>query len=158
MIKIKRHTEGDSRVAKEVPTFEDFRSANCSHVNDVTALARFFEKELRERIINHDWTKLIEPYESLFYRDLCAAIEKRKDFMDGEWAKIHYTELERHHLNDYCPEDVNLVDVIEMICDCVAAGMARTGDVDDVHIHSEILKRAVANTVKMLKAEIEVVD
>lgn len=158
MIEIKHHTEGDSRVAKEVPTFEDFRSANCSHVNDVTALARFFEKELRERIRNHDWTKLVEPYASLFYRDLCAAIEKRKDFMDGEWAKIHYTELERHHLNEYCPENVNLFDVIEMICDCVAAGMARNGDVGDVNIHSYILKKAVENTVKLLKDEIKVVE
>lgn len=80
------------------------------------------------------------------------------DFFDGEWSKIHYEVLERHHLKRHCPDDVNMLDVIEMICDCVAAGMARSGEVYDVDIPAEVLTKAVKNTVDLLKREIEVVE
>ena len=79
------------------------------------------------------------------------------DFFDGEWSKLHYTELERHHLSRHCPDDVNMFDVIEMICDCVAAGMARTGDVTDVEIPPEVLTKAVKNTVEVLKEQVELI-
>ncbi|MBR4581050.1 MAG: hypothetical protein IKO32_07440 [Lachnospiraceae bacterium] len=159
MIKIEKHTEGDSRVAKEVPTFLDFACANDSHRYDVRQLMYRFADMLRAQGIKHDWTKADEPYRSMFYRDLCATIEGRMNFMDGEWAKIHYYEKERHHLKQHCPDDVNLLDVIEMLCDCVAAGMARNnGEIHDVDIPAEVLTKAVANTVEMLKAEVEVVE
>lgn len=157
MIKIVRHTEGDTRVAKEIPTFVDFRIANEDHVADVIKLAAFFTDELKNRVKRHDWTKLEEPYRSLFYRDFCAVFEGRmKSFSDGEWFKLHCGKLERHHLKERCPDDVNLFDVIEMLCDCVAAGMARRGDVYDVEISSDVLQKAVKNTVDMLKNAVEV--
>jgi len=158
MIKIKRHTEGDSRVAKEIPTISDFSLANHDHVEDVKNLARFFCDELIKRVQKHDWTKLREPYRSMFYRDMCAVMEGRMDFFDGEWSRLHYNELERHHLKKHCPDDVNIFDVIEMICDCVAAGLARSGNVYDLDIPSDVLQRAVANTVNLLIKEVEVVD
>lgn len=158
MIKITKHTEGDSRVAKGIPTFTDFNNANNDHVTDVKKLAHFFAAELEERVRNHDWTKLAEPYRSMFYRDLCAVLEGRMDFFDGKWSKLHYEDLERHHLKRHCPDDVDMFDVIEMICDCVAAGMARSGEVYDVDIPADVLTKAVANTVKLLKNEIQVVS
>ena len=158
MIKIKRHTEGDTRTAKEIPTINDFSSANYDHVEDVKNLADFFSRELVKRVQKHDWTKLYEPYKSMFYRDMCAVIEGRMDFFDGEWSRLHYNELERHHLNQHCPDDVNMFDVIEMICDSVAAGLARSGNVYDLDIPSEVLQRAVANTVNLLIKEVQVVD
>ena len=95
----------------------------------------------------------------MFYRDLCATLEGRSsNFMDREWAKQHYFVNERHHLATYAPPDVNMLDVIEMICDCVVAGMAQSGDVYDVEIPSEVLQNAVKNTVKLLKDEVEVVE
>lgn len=106
---------------------------------------------------NHDWTKRYEPYRSNFYRDFCNTIEGRIKFEDGQWNKDHYA-LERHHLLRRCPEDVNLIDVIEMICDCVCAGMARSGCVHDLEINTEILKQAVRNTVEMLKNSVELED
>lgn len=157
MIQIKKHTEGDSRVAKELPTFQDFNNANLDHRNDVTNLISEFIHILSTKSSEHDWTKIKEPYRSMFYRDLCATLEGRMNFMDGEWANIHYNKLERHHLKQRCPDDVDLFDVIEMICDCVAAGMARSGDVYDVDIPAEVLTKAVANTVELLKDQIEVV-
>ena len=80
------------------------------------------------------------------------------NFFDGEWSKLHYQELERHHLKRNCPDDVNLFDVIEMLCDCVAAGMARSGDVYDVDIPSEVLVKAVSNTSKWLQSRIMVIE
>ena len=80
------------------------------------------------------------------------------DFFDGEWSKLHYNVLERHHLKRHCPDDVNMLDVIEMICDCVAAGMARSGEVYDVDIPAEVLTKAVKITVELLKSHIQVID
>ena len=158
MIKIKKHTEGDSRVAKDIPSFHDFHIANVDHIEDVKALSRFFAEELKRRVLSHDWTKITEPYESMFYRDLCGVLENRMDFFDGEWSKLHYEKLERHHLKRCCPNDVDMYDVVEMICDCVAAGMARSGEIYDVDIPAEVLTKAVRNTVELLKSQIEVVE
>lgn len=68
-----------------------------------------------------------------------------------KWYQEHVKQ-ERHHLNDRCPADVNLIDVIEMICDCVTAGLARSGSVRDILIPDDILTKAVRNTQKMLEA------
>ena len=158
MIKVKRHTEGDSRVAKEIPTFTDFNDANYDHCCDVKGMAKWFARKLEETTAKHDWTKKEEPYRSMFYRDMCAVLEGRMDFFDGEWSKLHYEELERHHLTRFCPVDVNLFDVIEMLCDCVIAGMARSGEIYDIDIPAEVLTKAVSNTVELMKQQIEVVD
>ena len=157
-IKIVRHTEGDSRVSKEVPSFSDFQRANESHVSDVIRLAIRFCAMLRDQVERHDWTKREDPYKSMFYRDLCNTIDGKMDFFDGKWSKLHYDELERHHLKRHCPDDVNMLDVIEMICDCVAAGMARSGEVYDLDIDMSILTKAINNTVELLKNQIELVD
>lgn len=155
-IKIKRNTNGDTRVAKKMPTIEEFDRSNRSHRVDVDRLIDRFCKILRCSATNHDWTKVTEPYRSMFYRDMSSVIEHDMDFFDGEWSKLHYYELERHHLKRHCPDDVDLFDVIEMICDCVAAGMARSGEVYDLDIQEGILTKAVQNTVKILKDQIQV--
>ena len=112
--------------------------------------------EIIKRGRDHDVTKRMEPYESLFYRELCAKIEGKIDsFTDGEWYPMH-CKNERHHLNDYCPKDVNLIDIIEMICDCVCAGMARTGKAYPIEISSEILQKAIQNTVQMCVDAVEI--
>lgn len=156
-IKIKRNTNGDTRVATKVPTFEEFKKANYDHCKDVSHMMDFISKKIQTAGGTHDWSKFQEPYRSMFYRDLCNTIEGRIKFEDGQWNKDHYA-LERHHLLRRCPEDVNLIDVIEMICDCVCAGMARSGYVRDLEINTEILKQAVRNTVEMLKNSVELED
>ena len=148
-IKIKRNSLGDTRTATRVPTFDEFNLANISHRIDVAAMMGSLAEAMITQGKNHDCTKKEEPYRSLFYRELCAKIEGKIDsFEDGEWYPMH-CKTERHHLNNYCPEDVNLVDVIEMICDCVCAGMARKGCVYPVSISTDILQRAVENTAQM---------
>lgn len=153
-ITIKPNKNGDSRVADHVPTIKEFRNANFSHIEDVKKIMCEFSQEIETRSEKHDWTKIVEPYKSMFYRDMCNTIEGRIDFLNGEWSKLHYEKLERHHLNRHCPEDVNLIDVIEMLCDCVVAGKARSGDVYDITISDTVLQNAVKNTVELLKSHV----
>lgn len=155
-IKIKHNTLGDTRTATKVPTFYEFVDANRDHVNDVENMMRELADDISKRGLKHDFTKMFEPEKSLFYRELCAKIEGKIDsFVDGEWYPMH-CRTERHHLNEYCPEDVNLIDVLEMISDCVCAGMARSGNVYPIEIPSDILQKAVKNTVQMCIDAVEV--
>ena len=152
---IKKNTLGDTRTAEHMPTREEFNDANESHINDVKRLTRSFCDEMLERISHHDWTKMSEPYATMFYDDMKANIEDGKEpFVDMEWYKLH-VNTERHHLNDRVPDDVDLIDVVEKLVDCVSAGMARSGSVYDVTVPDVVLQKAVANTVfKMIKAVI----
>jgi hypothetical protein len=57
---------------------------------------------------------------------------------------------------DGVPEDVNLVDVLDLITDCVMAGIARSGSVYQITIPPEVLQRAFDNTVDLLKSQVVV--
>lgn len=152
---IKRNPLGDTRTAIRVPDFIEFTNANESHRTDVKTMMENIAKDISVQGDAHDWTKTGEPHRSLFYRELCAKIEGKIDsFTDGEWYPMHCS-TERHHLNEHCPDDVNLIDVLEMICDCVCAGMARSGSVYPVTISSDILQKAVKNTVDMCINSVE---
>lgn len=157
-IKIQKNSLGDTRTATKVPTFWEFNDANIMHITDVRNMMEAIAFELKDRGANHDFTKKTEPHRSLFYRELCAKIEgKTENFVDGEWYPMH-CQTERHHLNEHCPDDVNLIDVLEMICDCTCAGMARSGNVYPIEISSEILQKAVKNTAQMCIDSIEITE
>lgn len=157
-IKIQKNSLGDTRTATRVPTFWEFNDANIMHITDVKNMMGVIASELENRGANHDFTKRNEPHRSLFYRELCAKIEGKIDsFVDGEWYPMH-CQTERHHLNELCPDDVNLIDVIEMICDCVCAGMARSGKVYPINISSDVLQKAVCNTVQMCVDAVNIVE
>ena len=146
---ITRSTLGDTRSAEKVPTFFEFTEANVQHKKDVENMTKAIAVEIERAGRHHDYTKINEPHQSLFYRELCAKIEGKIDsFTDGEWYPMHCA-TERHHINEEVPLDVNLVDVLEMICDCVCAGMARKGEVYPVTIDPEVLQKAFVNTVQM---------
>ena len=123
------------------------------HIEAVKLCGDFLCDKIKEQFKAHDHTKLGE-YLPAFTKALSTGF-KGKEFKGLDWWEIHLTE--RHHLNDKVPEDVNLIDVLEMICDCVSAGMARTGTVYDVTLSNETLKKAFKNTVKLIKDNIEVV-
>ena len=155
-VRIKQNKLGDTRTATKVPTFTEFDHSNQLHRRDVDAMMNEIGIAIKERGNMHDITKIEEPHRSLFYRELCAKIEcKINSFTDGEWYPMH-CKTERHHLNEHCPDDVNLIDVIEMICDCVCAGSARSGNVYPIKIPSEILQKAVQNTEKMCVDMVEI--
>ena len=155
-VEIVKNPNGDTRTAVGDVTFKKFHEANLSHREDVYNLMESFSHEVRSAAVNHDVTKLIN--EKQFYEDFKSAREiPIFDFTSGEWYKMHVL-AERHHLNTHCPKDVTLVDVIEMICDCVAAGLARNGKVTPVEISNDILQEAVKNTVTLLAESCEVID
>lgn len=157
VMEIKRNTNGDTRVADHMPTFTEFDSSNFEHRDSVRTMMNICANEINERGSNHDWTKTKEPYRSLFYQNFYGAFSGYCDFENGEWHKTH-CKLERHHLLSCCPSDVNLFDVIEMVCDCVCAGMARTGSVKELEINSEILDKAVKNTTVLLANNVKIID
>ena len=156
-LEIRRNTNGDSRVATKVPTFSEFTDSNLGHCANVRGMMSNFAEDIIQQGGRHDWTKGEEPYRSMFYRDLCNAIEGRMKFEDGEWCKLHYIN-ERHHLLENALDDVNLIDVIEMIADCVCAGMARSGEVRPLEINESILMKAINNTVKLMAESVELCE
>jgi hypothetical protein len=107
-----------------------------------------------QRGIKHDFTK-IRNFEE-FYEQFHRAQETGK-WGTGWYDDIHIVE-ERHHLNDRCPDDVNLIDVLEMLCDCVMAGLARSGKYREEEPNAEILVKAYKNTAKLLCDVTEVDD
>ena len=155
-IEIKKNPYGDSRTAPEDVNFILFSEANDSHRSDVKRVMECIADMVKEAGKNHDWTKT-GPYEIDFFRDFIANLAGKQNFTDGTWYPMHVT-TERHHLLSYCPDDVNIIDVLEMIVDCTLAGLTRSGTVRPVEIDSEILKKAVDNTVQLIKNMVEVVD
>lgn len=155
MIEIKRNPNGDTRTATKDVTFEEFREANKQHILDVMNTMIMLSSALRKRAYRHDFTKVIKKEQ--FYKDFKDTLESNFNFIEGEWYQEHIAK-ERHHLTSKCPEDVNLIDVIEMICDCVCAGLSRSGEVRELEITDEILKKAVNNTVELLTSNIEGID
>ena len=146
-ITIHKNPNGDTRTAPKDITFKQFQEANNSHMDDVASVMMAIAEKLKDNGCKHDWTKKSE--EKMFYRDFLATMNDGVDFVSGEWYQLH-VNTERHHLFSRCPDDVNLLDVIEMIVDCVCAGKTRSGEVRDLEISQEILNKALKNTVKLV--------
>jgi hypothetical protein len=152
MIQVKRDGTGDSRTCNFVVVRkEELIAASHQHICDVQRGLAFFAARLLEAAIRHDWDKIEEA--DNFFADF------RTGFRRTEWWERHQ-KVNRHHLDkeNGIPEDVNLVDVLDHIVDCVMAGSARSGWVYDLHLPDALLQRAFQNTVAMIKAEVEIVE
>ena len=155
MIKIKETKKCDTRTNPTGFTKADVDRETDLHIKAVNKCGEFICNKINSQFTNHDFTKNSSPtYLEQFYQALKTNFKESK-FKELDWWEIHISK-ERHHLNDRCPDDVNLIDVVEMICDCVSAGLARTGKFYDFKINDEILQKAVKNTVELLKDNIEV--
>lgn len=152
-IKIPKSQDADTRTSKGVVTKETLLQNTESHINDVQRVGLWLTLKLKEQLINHDHTKIDNIDE--FYTDFTSG-KKGVDFKALPWWQKHKTE--RHHLNDSVPEDVNLIDVLEMVIDCTVAGLARSGEVYEITIPSDVLNRAVTNTSKLIVDNTEIVD
>lgn len=147
VVVIHKNPNGDTRTAPKGVTFEQFQEANDSHIEDVKMVMGYLSVMLIENSEKHDWTK--KKYEKMFYNNFLSTMNYGSDFISGEWYQLH-VNTERHHLLSRCPDDVNLLDVIEMIVDCVCAGKTRSGEVRDLEISTDILEMALKNTVKLV--------
>lgn len=117
------------------------------HIDDVSKALGFFSDKLIEAEEKHDPDKISDI--SGFHADFITG------FKQTTWWDKH-RKLNRHHLNqeDGVPVDVNLIDVLDFIADCVMAGMARSGSVYPLKLSPELLEKAFQNTVELLKKEI----
>lgn len=150
---IHKNPNGDTRTAPKGITFKQFQEANNSHIMDVTNTMLRVSEMMEEAACMHDHTKKSD--EEQFYKDFLSTMNEGTDFVSGKWYQ-HHVNTERHHLLSRCPEDVNLLDVIEMIVDCVCAGKTRSGEIRGLEITPEILDKAMRNTVKMIDDMTEV--
>lgn len=125
--------------------------SSLTHIADVGKALAFFGAKLTEAASKHDYDKLTEI--GWFHEDFVTGFKQT-----GWWD--NHRKIHRHHLaqEDGVPADVNLIDVLEYIADCVMAGMARSGDVYELKIDAEMLVRAFHNTTQMLKEQVEVAD
>lgn len=153
MITIKKNPNGDTRTAPKEVSFEQFQEANDMHRADVASVMYELSRMVDVAGEMHDCTK--KSQERMFYRDFLATMNSGVYFVESEWYQIHI-HAERHHLLSHCPNDVNLIDVIEMLVDCVCAGMARSGEIRNLEISDEIMSAAVKNTVDLIKSMVVV--
>lgn len=152
-IVIKETKQADSRTADHIPSKSVLLKESKDHIAAVSASMTFFATMMSLAGKMHDHTKI--EYIDEFYENFVAVMQdKTVEFKSLGWWKKHLTE--RHHLLDRCPDDVNLVDVMEMICDCVCAGLARSGEVRPLEISLDILQKAAQNTAALLESMIVV--
>lgn len=152
MILIKKSATADTRTCDcSSVTKATLLESSRQHIGDVVKGLTFFIGKLTAAAGEHDYDKLTEI--DWFHSGFVTG------FKETGWWDNH-RKIHRHHLAqaDGVPEDVNLLDVLEYIADCVMAGMARSGSVYDLQMTPELLERAFKNTVAMLKAEVAVVQ
>lgn len=144
MIKITKSNTPDTRTCdfSNVSRMELLASSQ-QHIRDVVQALGFFSGMLMNAAGVHDFDKIADI--DGFHRDFVTGFKKT------EWWDRH-RRINRHHIDkpDGVPDDVNLIDVIEHISDCVMAGMARSGEVYPLKLSDELLQKAFANTVKLL--------
>lgn len=150
MIRIQQSKTADTRSCDFANVSKDtLYDSSLQHIRDVQAALAFFSGLLARASIVHDFDKLTDI--EGFHRDFVTGFKEQK------WWDAH-RGLNRHHLlaPDGIPADVNLIDVLDLIADCVIAGMARTGTVYPLGISPGVLMVAFTNTVELLKREITV--
>lgn len=152
MITIKKSTTADTRTCDwSKVTKEQLKESSEQHIGDIKKGVDFFKGLMDKAADRHDFDKLTNL--AGFHADF------QTGFKQTGWWDEH-RKINRHHLlqADGIPTDVNLIDVLDMITDCVMAGMGRSGNVYPLEITPELLKRAFDNTVARLKSEITVKD
>lgn len=150
MIEISKSQTADTRTCDFANTSkETLLASSRQHIGDVVKALAFFSGKITEAAGEHDYDKLTTI--DAFHADFVTGFKQT-----GWWD--NHRKIHRHHLGqpDGVPDDVNLIDVIEYISDCVMAGMARSGSVYEIKLPDEILQRAFKNTTRMLKAQVSV--
>ena len=117
------------------------------HINDVRKVLSYFKDRLDRSAAAHDKDKIsgLKRFHSAFEAGGSAFTT---------WFNTHRVR-NRHHLEykDGIPVDVDLIDVLDYIADCVVAGISRKGSVYPLNLPLETLQRAFNNTVTNLKAD-----
>lgn len=144
MIRIHKSKTADTRTCDFANTDKaTLLASSRQHIGDVAKALAFFSGKLVEAAGEHDYDKLTAI--DWFHSDFVTGFKQT-----GWWD--NHRKIHRHHINmaDGVPEDVNLLDVLEHVADCVMAGMARSGSVYELKLSDELLQKAFKNTVKLL--------
>ena len=152
MIDVKKSPTADTRTCDwSKVSKEQLMESSKMHIRDVKEAMNFFDALLVRASVRHDHDKISDI--DGFHRDFATG------FKQTEWWDTH-RKINRHHLlqDDGIPADVNLIDVLDMIADCVMAGMARSGSVYPLEISPEVLMSAFQNTVELLKSQVQVAE
>jgi hypothetical protein len=152
MIEIKKSSTADSRTCDiSLVDKQTLLNSSRQHIGDVGLALSFFQQMLMASAVAHDYDKLTEI--DWFYSDF------KTSFKETGWWDNH-RKIHRHHLGqeDGIPIDVNLIDILEYIADCVMAGMARSGSVYELKLDDEVLRRAFNNTTELLKNNVIIKD
>jgi hypothetical protein len=152
MIEIHKSQTADTRTCDfQNTTKETLLASSRQHIGDVVKALAFFQQKLTEAAGGHDYDKLTAI--DWFHRDFVTG------FKETGWWDNH-RRIHRHHIDkaDGVPQNVNLLDVLEHIADCVMAGMARSGSVYELKLSDELLQRAFKNTVELLKSNVVVAE
>lgn len=152
MIEIRKSETADTRTCDFANvTKETLLASSKQHIGDVRLGLAFFRRMLNDAAANHDPDKLTDI--DGFHADFVTGFKQT-----GWWDR--HRQLNRHHLNmaDGVRDDVNLIDVLDFIADCVMAGMARSGSVYPLKLSPELLESAFQNTVELLKREVVVLQ
>jgi hypothetical protein len=150
MIEIQQSATADTRTCDYAHVSKQtLLESSVQHIDDVRRGLEFFGALLNAASRRHDTDKITDI--DGFHADFLTG------FTVTDWWDRH-RQLNRHHLTnpDGVREDVNLIDVLDFIADCVMAGMARSGSVYPLKLDAELLERAFQNTVELLKANVQV--
>lgn len=148
MIEIKKSSTADTRTCDFANTSKaTLLASSRQHIGDIVKAIAFFQSKLTEAAGEHDYDKLTDI--DGFHADFLTGFKQT-----GWWD--NHRKIHRHHIDkpDGVPDDVNLLDVLEHIADCVMAGMARSGSVYDLKLSDELLQMAFRNTVELLKVQV----
>ena len=148
MIEVKKSPTADTRTCDFANTTkETLLASSRQHIADVVKALAFFSGRIVLAAGEHDYDKLTAI--DWFHADFITGFKQT-----GWWD--NHRHIHRHHLDkpDGVPQDVNLIDVLEHIADCVMAGMARSGSVYELKLPNELLQAAFLNTVELLKSQV----
>lgn len=107
-------------------------AATMHHINTVQRLMTIFVKELLDRAVDHDQSKLYPPEVELFAEwtpKLAASTYGSAEYHRFREqlgpALAHHYAKNRHHPEHFKNgiDDMNLLDIVEMFCDWKAASM-----------------------------------
>ena len=156
---------------------EDQRPATREHIKTVQTVMYFLIKELGVRAIRHDASKLESPEREIFdeytpkLRDTTYGSNKYKGYLkEMKVALDHHYAVNRHHPEYFTPLvahmniinetfAMNLIDIVEMLCDWKAATLRHAdGDIrKSIEInqkrfgYSDELKAILLNTIELME-------
>lgn len=150
MITIRKSPTADTRTCDyRNVSKEELLDASHRHISDVYSVLYFLILKLNNKGMEHDRDKIADIDQ--FHADF------KEGFKTTTWWDAHRRNS-RHHLNheDGVPEDVDLLDVLEYIVDCVVAGKARSGEVYPLQMSEDLLMKAFQNMVEKITNAVSV--